>query len=207
LRPWLFGVARRVVANQRRGEQRRSALSARLIENYDEGAFETLGPPEETSALARAFASLSETDRELLLLVAWEGLTREELAIGSARVEQSSGSACTAPASGCAPRSHPRKFDSPEVKSMSGHSSIDSLRRLAPLSDAEAAEVFGVAGREALLDSVTGLPFGRRARPRPDTGRRRSLVLAVAVLAAAATAAGAWACAARRRKRRRVSSA
>lgn len=81
LRPWLFGVARRVIANQRRGERRRSALGERLVENLDRGAFETPLPPEETSPLARAFASLSESDRELLSLVAWEGLSREELAV------------------------------------------------------------------------------------------------------------------------------
>jgi RNA polymerase sigma-70 factor (ECF subfamily) len=81
LRPWLFGVARRVIANQRRGERRRSALGERLVENLDQRAFETVGVPDEASALARAFASLSMTDRELLSLVAWEGLTREELAV------------------------------------------------------------------------------------------------------------------------------
>jgi RNA polymerase sigma-70 factor (ECF subfamily) len=36
---------------------------------------------EERSDLAQAFAALSESDRELLSLVAWEGLTREELAV------------------------------------------------------------------------------------------------------------------------------
>jgi RNA polymerase sigma-70 factor, ECF subfamily len=81
LRPWLFGVARRVIANQRRGERRRSALGERLVANFDRAAFEAVGPPDETGALARAFASLNESDRELLSLVAWEGLSREELAI------------------------------------------------------------------------------------------------------------------------------
>jgi RNA polymerase sigma-70 factor (ECF subfamily) len=81
VRPWMFGVARRVIANQRRGERRRNALGERLVENLDQRAFETVGAPDEASALARAFASLSETDRELLSLVAWEGLTREELAV------------------------------------------------------------------------------------------------------------------------------
>jgi RNA polymerase sigma factor (sigma-70 family) len=80
LRPWLFGVARRVLANQRRGERRRSALSERLVVNIDQAEFET-AHYEPASALARAFASLSESDRELLSLVAWEGLTREELAV------------------------------------------------------------------------------------------------------------------------------
>jgi RNA polymerase sigma-70 factor (ECF subfamily) len=81
LRPWLFGVARRIIANQRRGERRRSALGERLAENLDRSALESVESPEDTSALARAFESLSESDRELLSLVAWEGLTREELAV------------------------------------------------------------------------------------------------------------------------------
>src|SRR6059058_3170510 len=81
LRLWLFGVARRVIANQRRGERRRSALGERLVESFDPAALDLLDPTEDTSELARAFASLSESDRELLSLVAWEGLTREELAV------------------------------------------------------------------------------------------------------------------------------
>jgi RNA polymerase sigma factor (sigma-70 family) len=79
LRPWLFGVARRVIANQRRSERRRSALGERLAANVDPGA--TIAPDEAPSELARAFASLSGSDRELLSLVAWEGLSRAELAL------------------------------------------------------------------------------------------------------------------------------
>ena len=79
LRPWLFGVARRVLANQRRGERRRSALGERLAANVDPAA--TAYPDEAPSELARAFGSLSDSDREVLSLVAWEGLTREELAV------------------------------------------------------------------------------------------------------------------------------
>ncbi len=81
LRPWLFGVARRVVANQRRGDRRRTALGERLAANADARAFDIGSPPEDTGRLARAFASLNDSDRELLSLVAWEGLTREELAV------------------------------------------------------------------------------------------------------------------------------
>jgi RNA polymerase sigma factor (sigma-70 family) len=81
LRPWLFGVARRVIANQRRGERRRTALGERLVENFDRAAFDRLDQTGESGDLARAFASLRESDRELLSLVAWEGLTREELAV------------------------------------------------------------------------------------------------------------------------------
>ena len=81
LRPWLFGVARRVIANQRRGERRRSALSERLSSTLDRTAFDTAGHSDDTSPLAQAFATLSESDRELLSLVAWEGLTGNELAV------------------------------------------------------------------------------------------------------------------------------
>jgi len=76
---------------------------------------------------------------------------------------------------------------------MSGRSSIESVKRLSPLADGEAANVFGAAGRESLLAGVTELPFGRGAGQRPVVRRRRSLVLVLAAVAAAATAAGAWA--------------
>lgn len=78
LRPWLFGVARRVLANQRRGERRRSALAERLMAGRDlSPAFLITAGAD--SRVARAFAALSETDREVLSLLAWEGLSREEL--------------------------------------------------------------------------------------------------------------------------------
>jgi hypothetical protein len=76
---------------------------------------------------------------------------------------------------------------------MSGHSPIDSLTHLAPVSDSDAAAVFDTAGREALLAGVTDLPFGRGTRRRTVT-RRRRLVLAVAALAVILTATAAtWA--------------
>ena len=76
---------------------------------------------------------------------------------------------------------------------MSGHSSIDSLRRLAPVSDSEAAMVFGAAADDELLAAVTQLPLGRGARPR-RAPRRRRLVLAAVALALVATATAAtWA--------------
>ena len=81
LRPWLYGVARRVIANQRRGERRRGALGERLVAHFDPAAFEAAFSPADATALAQAFAGLSEADRELLSLVAWEGLTRDEIAV------------------------------------------------------------------------------------------------------------------------------
>jgi hypothetical protein len=74
---------------------------------------------------------------------------------------------------------------------MSGRSPVDSLRGLAPVSDVEAAALFGAAGCEELLAEVTRLPFGRRARSRHAPRRRRRLVLAIAVVALAVTATAA----------------
>jgi RNA polymerase sigma-70 factor (ECF subfamily) len=81
VRPWLFGVARRVLANQRRGERRRSALAERLTSGLDSTAAAPALADGSEPRVARAFATLSEADREVLALLAWEGLTREELAI------------------------------------------------------------------------------------------------------------------------------
>jgi DNA-directed RNA polymerase specialized sigma24 family protein len=71
--PWLLAVARRVLANQRRGEHRRAALVGRLTGAA--AADPGWEPPAAMSpALAGALAGLSPREREALLLVAWEGL-------------------------------------------------------------------------------------------------------------------------------------
>jgi RNA polymerase sigma factor (sigma-70 family) len=68
--PWLLACARRVLANQRRGDDRRSALAARLHQTSIPGP----GVQLDDGALGRALAELSGPDRELLLLIAWDGL-------------------------------------------------------------------------------------------------------------------------------------
>lgn len=72
--PWLYGVARRVVANHRRSRDRRTRLEARAMA---EPAGRTEPDPTEVD---RILASLGAADREVLLLVAWEGLGPAELA-------------------------------------------------------------------------------------------------------------------------------
>lgn len=78
-RLWLYGTARRVLANHRRGQRRRYALAERL---RDELAAREVGAPagRELSALADAFRHLSESDQELLALKGWEGLGPAEIA-------------------------------------------------------------------------------------------------------------------------------
>ncbi|MET8145517.1 RNA polymerase sigma factor [Sphaerisporangium sp. NPDC005288] len=78
-RLWLYGVARLVLANQRRGQARRGALAARLREElatWDQGQ----RPHQDSRAIREAFRRLSPDDRELLSLVSWEGLDTAQIA-------------------------------------------------------------------------------------------------------------------------------
>lgn len=72
--PWLLGVARRVIANQLRGQRRREALLDRLQATTVRLRDEEPGAGQDHAELVTALAGLSEREREALLLVAWEGL-------------------------------------------------------------------------------------------------------------------------------------
>jgi RNA polymerase sigma factor (sigma-70 family) len=73
-RLWLYGVARRVLANQRRGERRRLRLGERLRADVAAMAASQSSPSGERPAVLVALSQLDEDDRELLLLVGWEEL-------------------------------------------------------------------------------------------------------------------------------------
>lgn len=97
-RPWLYGVARAVLANHHRGVLRRRRLSERVateladavrasVVSYEGGADlaggvvrsslgDTFGDPTVKATLE----ALHEADRELLMLLAWDDLTRAEIA-------------------------------------------------------------------------------------------------------------------------------
>ena len=75
--PWLLGVARRVLANQRRRETTQARLAVRVADKP------AASPPAEAAPdpeLERALAELGDRDRELLRLIAWDGLTPAEAA-------------------------------------------------------------------------------------------------------------------------------
>jgi RNA polymerase sigma-70 factor (ECF subfamily) len=77
--PWLYGVARKTIGNQRRGMFRRGRLQARLeqtAERSSPGAPAAANVEPALDALDR----LGEADRELLRLVAWEELSHAEIA-------------------------------------------------------------------------------------------------------------------------------
>ena len=73
--PWLYGVARRTLANHRRSAARRESLAQRLEIEAPAGS---VGPVDER--LLDALRALRRRDREVLMLLAWEGLTPAEAA-------------------------------------------------------------------------------------------------------------------------------
>lgn len=84
-RLWLYGVARRVLANHRRGDRRRHRLGERLREDlltqvdvvrHDEDDI--------TTGVGAAMLRLSDDDRELLRLTSWEGLSPVDIAAAMA---------------------------------------------------------------------------------------------------------------------------
>lgn len=76
--PWLLGVARRVCANHIRRRGRWVALLRRVAR---ERARTGVDLAASDAQLYEALWSLSEADREALLLVAWDGLSHADAAI------------------------------------------------------------------------------------------------------------------------------
>ncbi|WP_226899239.1 RNA polymerase sigma factor [Nonomuraea phyllanthi] len=84
-RPWLYGIATRIVAQHRRAERRRTAAMARVgVERpggFDERSAERVTAEQLQPRLARALTRLNAGERDLLLLVAWADLTYEDAAL------------------------------------------------------------------------------------------------------------------------------
>ena len=75
--PWLYGVARRVLANQRRAERRQRAVVQRVA---GEIPVASEAPATDLAPVIAALERLRPADRELLMLTAWEGLTPAQAA-------------------------------------------------------------------------------------------------------------------------------
>ena len=78
--PWLIRIARNVRLNQERGERRRRDRELRSVQTDGDDAPSFMEGLEARSSLTDAFRRLSERDREVLLLAAWERLDRAGLA-------------------------------------------------------------------------------------------------------------------------------
>jgi RNA polymerase sigma-70 factor (ECF subfamily) len=79
-RAWLLGVARKVIAGQFRSQTRRDALATRLGGAAHERAHDPATALADRDEALAAFAALGERDREVLRLVAWDGLNTDEAA-------------------------------------------------------------------------------------------------------------------------------
>jgi RNA polymerase sigma-70 factor (ECF subfamily) len=76
--PWLYAVARRVLANQRRGNGRRERLAS-VLRVADVATPMRVGDDRHGPAFG-ALASLRPADQEILRLVAWEELGNSQIA-------------------------------------------------------------------------------------------------------------------------------
>lgn len=76
--PWLYSVARRVLANYRRRPQEVLVADLGTLDSIDEDDPADIVTGD--AVLAEAWKGLSPRDREVLRLVAWEGLTGAQLA-------------------------------------------------------------------------------------------------------------------------------
>jgi RNA polymerase sigma-70 factor (ECF subfamily) len=84
-RPWLYGIATRLVGQHRRQERRRLRALARMaapggVEGFEEHATNRVVAQQLQPRLARALGRLPAEDRDLLLLVAWGELSYQEAA-------------------------------------------------------------------------------------------------------------------------------
>ena len=83
--PWLYGIASNLIARQGRAEAKRYRMLAKLspdeaVGAHDDAVAGRLDAVTARGLLARALGRLSAADRDVLLLVAWAGLSQLEVA-------------------------------------------------------------------------------------------------------------------------------
>jgi RNA polymerase sigma factor (sigma-70 family) len=79
-RLWLYGVARRTLANQRRGDRRRGVLADRLRRDLRTYVPDTSDDVVQQADVTAAMRRLSGRDQQVLELHLWEGLEPREIA-------------------------------------------------------------------------------------------------------------------------------
>ncbi len=81
--PWLYGVAKNVLRDRNRSANRRDRLTAKVASHRQPSVPSPEVQVVRHSEHERVFAALDrlpEKDRETILLVEWEGLTRDQVA-------------------------------------------------------------------------------------------------------------------------------
>jgi RNA polymerase sigma factor (sigma-70 family) len=85
VRPWLYGIAAKLIGRHRRGEVKALKLLARsgndpVAVTWTESADDRIAAQAASGPLAKALAKLSAGDRNVLLLFAWADFTYQEIA-------------------------------------------------------------------------------------------------------------------------------
>jgi Sigma-70 region 2 len=189
--PWLLGVARRVLANRRRGEQRRAALAGELAVHARpprptsaSGSSRVKPSPPRSRGCGSATASCCSCSRGTT-----STMPRSD---GSSDARpRTSPSACTARAAGSHVSSierppHPPPPSSPNWERPMSADPIDVLRAADPAADAQLTPQRTAALLDDILDGATATgdrPTNARRTPRHR--RRAGLLVAVLTLAAA----------------------
>jgi RNA polymerase sigma-70 factor, ECF subfamily len=78
--PWLLGIARNKLREKVRADVRRSVLTNELRHWADDATGDVGAAVTDRLETLRALTTLSEDDRELLMLTAWHGLSSAEIA-------------------------------------------------------------------------------------------------------------------------------
>lgn len=81
VRPWLFGIARRCLADIDRSTARATRLGAKLADAFVDEPLPDPATGGDYEPVRQAMAGLSDADRELVSLIAWEGLTPAQAAV------------------------------------------------------------------------------------------------------------------------------
>lgn len=79
--PWLYRTARNVIGTRYRSQARSANLSAKVRQIPIEPCEDPAEAAAQRDAAVHALSALDDDDRELLLLIAWDGLTTAEVAV------------------------------------------------------------------------------------------------------------------------------
>ena len=78
-RPWLYGIARNVTRNSARSARRQQAFRETLRGLAQQKPYDSDAVDEQAEVMRSALYGLSEDDREILMLVTWEGLSYADI--------------------------------------------------------------------------------------------------------------------------------
>lgn len=78
-RPWLYGIARNVIRNSARSARRQQAFRETLRGLAHQKPYDPQPVDEQAEVMRSALFGLSEDDREILMLVTWEGLSYADI--------------------------------------------------------------------------------------------------------------------------------